>query len=236
MTLYLGKCEDVIKTLKDNTYQLIYFNPPFQFFKDKGNEWDTKHLDYGLLWGEMWRVLKPNGAVIVHTSQRFTYYLINSQPKYFKYFYNWVKNNKSNFIHAKIQPLRQTEEICVFYKKQCRYNPQMTIRDKPITVKNVGKSNLYPRLKGGITKTYTHTYPTNLITMRSRKGIFNRPIKLCEFIIQTYTDKDDEVLDLTMGDGITGMACKNLDRKYTGIDMTPKHYEITKTNLIDNTI
>jgi site-specific DNA-methyltransferase (adenine-specific) len=229
MELHLGKCEDVIIKLEDNKYQLIYFNPPFQFFEAK---WDKNHLDYGFLWEHLWRVLKPNGAVIIHTSQRFTYYIINTQPKFFKYFYNWKKNNKSNFLQAKRQPLRQTEEICVFYRKQCKYNPQMTLRDKPYTAKNVGKSNLYQRLKGGITKIYTHTYPTNFIEIKGRKGIFNRPKKLCDFIIQTYTDKNDWVLDLTMGDGITGLSCKKLNRNFTGIDMTEKHFNICKNNLI----
>ena len=228
MELHFDKAENILPKLEDNKYQLVYFNPPFQFFKVK---WDKNHLDYGLIWKHLWRVLKPNGAVIVHTSQRFTYYLINTQPKFFKYFYNWKKNNKSNFLSAKIQPLRQTEEICVFYRKQCKYNPQMTIRDKPIIAKN-GKSNLYHGLKCGITKTYTHSYPSNFIEMVGRKGIFNRPQKLTDFIINTYTDKDDWILDLTMGDGITGLSCKSLNRKYTGIDMNEKHFNICKKNLL----
>ena len=94
MELHFDKAENILPKLEDNKYQLVYFNPPFQFFKVK---WDKNHLDYGLIWKHLWRVLKPNGAVIVHTSQRFTYYLINTQPKFFKYFYNWKKNNKSNF-------------------------------------------------------------------------------------------------------------------------------------------
>ncbi len=229
--LHLGRCEEVIDKL-EKKYQLIYFNPPFKFFEDNGNEWDKEHLDYKILWDKMWERLNPNGCIIIHSSQKFTGYLINTQSKHFKYFYIWNRFNKSNFLQAKKQPLRQTEEICVFYKKQPKYYPQMKLMDKPKTYKNSGISNLYPRLKGGISKTYTHSYPTNLLEYRTRKGIFSRPKELCNFIINTYTETGDCVLDLTMGDGICGKSCIELHRNYTGIDITEKHYNIAKTNLI----
>ena len=151
--LILGDNLEIIKTLKDNNYQLIYFNPPFNFFE---NKWDKQHLNYKELWPHIWRVLKPNGAVIIHSSQRFTGYLINTQPKYFRYFYVWVKNRKTGFLHSKIQPLRQTEEVCVFYKKKPLYNPQMIKRDEEIKGNGNTSNNLYSRVKNKGNKIYTH--------------------------------------------------------------------------------
>jgi len=233
LKLINGKCEEEILKLEDNKYQLIYFNPPFKFFEVK---WDKEHLDYNILWKEMWRVLKPNGCIIIHSSQRFTGYLINTQPKYFKYFYIWNRHNKSNFLQAKSQPLRQTEEICVFYKHPPTYNPQMKLLDKPRTFKKRGKSQLYTRCKEIGEKTYTHSYPTNLLEYRTRKGIFSRRQELTDFIVNTYTNKGDDVLDLTCGDGITGKSCIDLERNYLGIDINKKHYLIAFTNLVNNGI
>jgi site-specific DNA-methyltransferase (adenine-specific) len=228
MMIHLGKCEEVIKKLESNKYQLIYFNPPFQFFEAK---WDKEHLDYENLWGEIWRVLKPKGCVIIHSSQRFTGYLINTQSKYFRYFYTWKRNNKSNFLQAKIQPLRQIEQLCVFYKKLPTYNPQMKLLDKPRHYKTSGKSKLYTRCAELPPKTYTHSYPTDLLEYPTIKGIFSRPIELCDFIILTYTNENDNVLDLTCGNAITGLSCKKLKRNYVGIDVNKDHYELSRKNL-----
>ena len=203
---------DYIKLLESNTIDLIYFDPPFAITEadyDKSLDWDN-------LWTEMWRVLKPVGNIVIHASQPFTYDLIASQRKHFKYCWYWDKHSKTGHLFSKFQPMRQIEEICVFYKKG-KYNAQTTIKDKPITSTNTG-GNYYERTQK---KTFTNNlnYPTHVLEYKRRNHKYStRPVELCEYMINTYTNENDLVLDLTCSDGQSGIACKKLNRNYIGVD------------------
>ncbi len=136
MTYIFGDIHDVIKSIETDTIDLIYTNPPYGTTE---NKWD-KSLDWDALWPDIWRILKPNGVVIIHASKPFTYKLIQSQTP--KYHYTWKKNISTNFFHAKKQPLRQIEEILIFYKNRHTYNPQMIgneFKNKIFLIKTIRK-------------------------------------------------------------------------------------------------
>lgn len=157
--LMLGDCQELIKQIPDDSVQVLYVDPPFAITMAK---WDDG-LDWPQIWPEIWRVLKPNGCAVIHASQPFTFDLVASQRKYFKYCWSWKKGNKTLFPKAKVQPLRQVEQVCVFYKQQCIYNPQM-VKGKPHMRGQPGHSQYYgdafKKLGGSISTEY---YPTDFI-------------------------------------------------------------------------
>lgn len=221
---------EYIKTLDDKSVDLIYFNPPFGITAAK---YDTP-LNWGGLWPEMWRVLKPNRNIVIHCSQPFTFDLISTQRKYFKYCWYWNKKGRpTNHLNAKKQPLRLMEEICVFYKKLELYNPQMILREKEyVKKKSKNGSHYYQSQKETLPeRTFTHRYPTHLIEMPRRTHNYStRPVSLCEYFIKTYSNEGETVLDLTCSDGQSGVACRNINRHYLGIDIDPKMIEDAENN------
>tara|TARA_R110000772_G_scaffold77743_2_gene167201 strand:- start:34 stop:723 length:690 start_codon:yes stop_codon:yes gene_type:complete len=218
-----------IKTLETNSIDLIYFDPPFNITEA---DYDKK-LDWDNLWTEMWRVLKPRANIVIHSSQPFTYDLIASQRKYFKYCWYWNKTFKTGHLFSKHQPMRHIEEICVFYKKGI-YNPQTTLKDKPTTGFNT-TGDYFIRNKN---KTYTNNlnYPSHLLQYYRRNHKYStRPVELCEYMIKTYSKENDLVLDLTCSDGQSAIACHNLNRKYIGVDINENMIEDAKKNYSTST-
>lgn len=216
-----------IKTLSNNSIDLIYFDPPFGITEA---DYD-KQLDWSNLWSEMWRVLKPRANIVIHSSQPFTYDLIASQRKYFKYCWYWNKNYKTGHLFSKRQPMRHIEEICVFYKKGVYY-PQTTLKDKPTTCFNTS-GNYFSRNKNS---TYTNNlnYPSHLLNFNRRKHKYStRPVELCEYMIKTYSKENDLVLDLTCSDGQSAIACRKLKRRYIGVDINPQMIEDAKKNYLN---
>ena len=221
---------EYIKTLEDGSVDLIYFNPPYGITAAK---YDTP-LKWDKLWPEMWRVLKPNRNIVIHCSQPFTFDLVGSQRKYFKYCWYWNKLGRpTNHLNAKKQPLRLMEEICIFYKKPGLYNPQMIPRDKAYVKKeSKNGSHYYQSQKTTLPeRTFTHKYPTHLIEMPRRTHAYStRPIGLCEYFIKTYSNEREKVLDLTCSDGQSAIACRNTNREYLGIDIDPNMIEDAEQN------
>jgi site-specific DNA-methyltransferase (adenine-specific) len=216
--LVCGDNLTLIKGLEDDSVDMIYFNPPFNVFKD--TEYDKISLNWIELWPEMWRVLKPGCAIVIHASQPFTYDLIASQRKFFKYCYYWNKQAKTGHLISKKQPMRCVEEIVVFYKpKMNKYNPILSIKDKP-TTSRVTAGNYFPRNKDQV-YTNNFNYKDHLLVYKRRSHKYStRPIELCEFIINTYTQEGDTVLDLTCSDAQSGIACRNIKRNYIGFDIS----------------
>lgn len=226
-----GNIHDVIKTLDTDSIDCIYTDPPFGI---TGAKWD-KGLNWEILWEEMWRVLKPNGSVVLHSSMPFTFDLVSTQREHFKYNYVWKKNIATNFFLAKQQPLRIHEEICVFYKQKPTYNPQMK-GDKFHKKRNViygGKDKYYGECKveknvetveGGHKGRYPNTfleYPIRKASKLNKHTASTRVDQLVDFFIQTYTNENDTVLDMTCYDGLTGKRCSVLNRNYIGVDLNP---------------
>ena len=219
----IGDIQNEIKNLKDNSIDLIYTDPPFQITK---STWD-KGLNWAELFPEMWRVVKPNGIIILYSSMPFTYELLKYEKP--KYHYIWIKNNSTGFLTTKYQPLRKTEEIFIYYKKNGTYNPQM-IGDKFVAKRNVkyGGDNDYWGIKN-LNKDYKYIaegghkgkYPTNVLNYEIRKdktGI-TRTDEHIDYFIKTYTNEDDTILDMTCHNKFVGNRAEILKRNYIGIDI-----------------
>ena len=229
MKIIKGDIHKVIKELPSNEYDLLYTNPPFNGLTKAS--WD-KILNWNELWEDIWRVMKPNGVVILHSTQRFTIELCGSCLNHFKYKMVWKKNNSTGFLSSKYQPLRECEDICVFYKKSGIYNPQMRGNDYHIkrNVKFGGgqkywgegnkKENEYQRDEGHFGR-----FPTDFLEYPIKKGngAGTRCNELIEYIIKTYSNEKSKVLDITCYDAITGVICDKLKRQYTGIDLNPTY-------------
>ena len=193
------------------------------------------------MWAELKRVIKPNGAIVMTASQPFTSILVTSNLKGFKYCWQWDKKIPSGMSYARFRPMQQTEDICVFTRsgEKTIYNAQMILRDKPIKGGGMskGETTNNQNLKA-LKKTYTHKNPTTLIQFdKIRKGSLHptqKPVALMEYLIKTYTNEGETVLDFTMGSGSTGVACKNLNRKFIGIELDEKYFDIAKER-IENT-
>mgnify|MGYP001374538662 CR=1 FL=1 len=136
-------------------------------------------------------------------------------------------------INVNKQPQRNIEDICVFYKRQPTYNPQMVKRDVAIIGTDSGTQTTYGATKGGYTKTYTHKYPVNLLEYSRDAQLHptQKPVALLEYLIKTYTNEGDTVLDNVMGSGSTGVACKNLNRNFIGIELDENYFKIAKERI-----
>jgi len=206
---------DYIKQIETDSIDCIYTNPPFGTTE---NKWD-KPLDWKNLWKDIWRVLKPNGVAIIHASMPFSYDLIISQRP--KYNYVWVKDQSTNFFHAKKQPLRQVEEVYIFYKKQPTYNPQM-IGNEIRPTSSAGKSSYFGSRGEGKNKGGYHIgkYPTNVLNYKRKvRGGKTIPDEMIEFFIKTYSNEGDTILDMTCHNNVVGVVVEKLDRNYIGVDI-----------------
>jgi len=210
-----GDIHDVIKSLKSNTIDCIYTNPPFGITE---NKWDTP-LKWNELWNDIWRVLKPRGVAIIHASMPFSYDLIVSQRP--KYHFVWIKDRSTNFLNAKKQPLRKEEEIYIFYKKSPIYNPQM-IGDEIIKTSKAGKSKYYGSRSNKKADTFhVGKYPTNILEYprNNKQGFKTIPKELVEFLIKSYTNEGDMILDMTCHSDYVGKIISKINRNYIGVDI-----------------
>ena len=203
--LYKGNCLEVMDTIPDKSVDLILCDLPYGTTDCK---WDSI-IPFDLLWSQYNRIVKDNGAIVLFSAQPFTTKLIHSNIKNFKYCWYWKKNNVTGFCFAKYQPMRNVEDICVFYKKTPTYNPQGLIKvDNPKVRQSISRVN-------GIFKdnTLTKPYKTNYTNYPKHILEFNqdkdrvhptqKPVKLLEYLIKTYTNEGDTVLDNCMGSGST---------------------------------
>jgi site-specific DNA-methyltransferase (adenine-specific) len=199
-----------------------------------------------MVWHHYKRICKDNAAIVLNASQPFTTALVMSNVKMFKYCWYWRKEKGVGFTFAKSQPLRQIEEVLVFSKNKTIYNPIMIKLDK--SYKHVLPRTKTDSLNKGIKtcdngndiyKEYTHKYPTNILefsrdsTKRNNKFKHptQKPVALIEYLIKTYTNEGDTVLDNCMGSGTTGVACKNLNRNFIGIELDQTYYDIAKRRI-----
>ena len=196
------------------------------------------------LWTHYNRIIKDNGAILLFGQDIFSAQLINSNPKMYKYKWFWKKDRPSGFLNAKKMPLKDVEEILVFYKKCPIYNPQFwegiplhgmgtKYKEGNLGNNNYGKfaSHTNPSAnREGDTK----KYPRQVLEFkRPHPPIFptQKPVDLCEYLIKTYTNEGDLVLDNCMGSGSTGVACKNLNRRFIGIELNSKTFNLAKDRI-----
>ena len=184
------------------------------------------------MWEQLKRVVKPNGAIVMTASQPFTTTLISSNLPMFKYIWVWDKKIPSGMSYARYQPMRQHEDVVVFCDGKTTYNAQKTLRDKPIKGGGMskGETTNNQNLKA-LKKTYTHKNPTTLISFdKVRRGSVHptqKPVALMEYLIRTYTNEGETVLDFTMGSGTTGVACVNTGRDFIGIELDENYFNIS---------
>ena len=227
--LWQGDCLELMKNIPDGSVDLVLCDLPFGVTQ---NSWDN-NIPFSDLWEQYHRVLKENGAIVLHCQQPFTSKLILSNEKEFKYCWNWHKKQCSGFLNAKKQPLRNCEDIAVFYRKQCTYNPQMR-KGKPQLKNTGGKTSNYGKFtyQPHISEMY---YPTTVLSfpLQRFKGGHptQKPVTLLEYLIRTYTNDGEVVLDNCMGSGSTGVACVNTNRRFIGIELDPGYFETARKRI-----
>jgi site-specific DNA-methyltransferase (adenine-specific) len=233
-TVIQGDCLEVMKDISDKSIDMILCDLPYGTTACK---WDTI-IPFESLWEQYKRIIKDNGAIVLTASQPFTSKLVMSNIKWFKYEWVWNKITARGHLVAKHRPMAQHENILVFGIGKVKYNPQMVLMDKPQKGKNVESSRT--TIMGGRTtkesKTIirTHKYPKTIIT-QGISGKYHhptqKPVALFEYLIKTYTNEGDLVLDNCAGSGTTGVACKNTNRNYILIEKEPEYIDIINKRL-----
>jgi len=238
--LRLGDCLEVMKDIPDGSVDAIITDPPYGTTACK---WDSV-IDFELMWEQLNRIIKLNGAIVLFGSEPFSSALRMSNIKNYKYDWIWDKNKPTGMLNAKRQPLRRFENVMVFYKKQCTYNPQKTINPKGIEKRslysynreNEGGETTGEIKKGGVSSDYEadKLLPVNIQVFKKPnkpKHPTQKPVELMEYLIKTYTNENETVLDFTMGSGSTGVAAKNLNRSFIGIEQDQKYYNIAEQRI-----
>jgi site-specific DNA-methyltransferase (adenine-specific) len=232
--LRLGDCLEVMKTIPNNSIDAIICDLPYGTTQ---NKWDSV-IDLNSLWKEIWRISKEKTPVVLFSAQPFTTTLISSQIKNYKYEWVWVKNLKTGNLNAKRMPMGGHETIQVFYKRPPTYNPQKRKRTTELKSGNLfnSKTTNYGKQKEIYTDNQSNfitpdTTLTNIKCVHNSSGKLHptqKPILLMEYLIKTYTNENDTVLDMTMGSGSTGVAAKNLNRNFIGIEMDDNYFKIAQ--------
>lgn len=227
--VWLGDCLELMKNIPDKSVDMILCDLPFGTTYQK---WDSI-IDFSKMWDNYKRIVKNNAAIVLFASQPFTTLLCASNLSDFKYVWIWDKTNPTNFPNAKRQPLKQHEEICVFYKEQCKYFPQMVpgkINHKQGNSKvNFSETRL---IKDRVDdKLDGLKYPKSILNFPKHSSQCKyhpneKPVALLEYLIKTYTNEGDLVLDNCAGSGSTLVAAKNLNIQFIGIEKEKEYYDI----------
>ena len=244
LSLILGDCIEKMKNIESNSIDLICTDLPYGTTKCK---WDIV-IPFEELWSEYIRLIKDTGAIVLFGKEPFSSKLRVSNLDMYKYDWIWVKDTKSNFMQANHQPLNSVELISVFGKGYVReikdkvmmtYNPQFS-DGKEYKIPKVSKTtDLFgENHKNGVYKHYdrdtSKRYPYNIIQFNMDKPKVHptqKPVALLEYLIKTYTNEGEIVLDSCMGSGTCGVACKNLNRNFIGIEKEEKYFNIAKKRL-----
>mgnify|MGYP003430706871 CR=1 FL=1 len=224
--LIQGDCLEKMKDIPDGSIDMILCDLPYGTTACK---WDTI-IPFEPLWKEYKRIIKDNGAIVLTASQPFTSALVMSNPNWFKYEWVWNKKQSGSFLLAKYQPLKITESVCIFSKGKTAYFPQMRTGKLRKKGGSKSKSELYASL-GSEIKYNDQYFPTNLIefSMANKSGRLHpteKPVALFEYLIKTYTNEGETVLDNCMGSGTTGVACINTNRNFIGIELDQGYFDI----------
>ena len=231
--LYNGDCLEIMDRLIDVGLKVdcILTDPPYGTTACK---WDTV-IPYDKMWERLNKLIKSNGAIVLFGSQPFTTDLINSNRKNFKYTLVWDKQRSCGSMLAKKRPLKYHEDIIVFYKKQPVYNPQMR-EGKMQSKASGGYSDNYGNINTIRYKNNLY-YPRSILdfkachNMQGKVHPTQKPVDLLEYLIKTYTNENETVLDFTMGSGSTGVACMNTNRKFIGIELDKNYFDIASKRI-----
>tara|TARA_R110000782_G_scaffold28123_1_gene70703 strand:- start:165 stop:914 length:750 start_codon:yes stop_codon:yes gene_type:complete len=241
MKLYKGDCIEVMKTIQSGSIDAIITDPPFGTTACK---WDSV-IDFELMWEQLNRIIKPNGAIVLFGSEPFSSALRMSNIKNYKYDWIWEKDKAGNFALANRMPMKYHEIISVFYKKQPTYNKQRIERSeggkkRNKTSKNFNNNNVTSIINGNLSsKSLGEVFypklknPSSVLKYNKQVGLHptQKPVPLMEYLIKTYTNENETVLDFTMGSGSTGVACVNTKRNFIGIEMDNNYFEIAQQRI-----
>lgn len=228
--LFQGDCLELMKEIPDGSVDLILCDLPYGTTACK---WDTV-IPFEPLWEQYRRIAKPNAAIVLTASQPFTTALISSNIRHFKYCWVWEKGRPSNPQLAKVQPLKSHEDVCVFYRERATYNPQ-GLREIPVEERKLHrpeKNNLGHCARKPYVQTHTG-YPKAVLNITPERGLHptQKPVALMEYLIKTYTNPGDTVLDNCMGSGTTGVAAVRNGRFFVGMELDPGYFQIARDRI-----
>jgi len=232
--LMQGDCLELMQSIPDGLVDMVLTDPPYGTTACK---WDTV-IDLDVMWAQLKRIVKPDGAIVMTAAQPFTSALVMSNPKMYRHQWVWDKATISNPMQAKHQPLRQHEDVLVFSAKRPEYLPQKTdlhLERKWRQAKQHADAAV-PAKEGakGVAK---GKYPKTIQRFNAAKfegktiHPTQKPVALMEYMIKTYTHEGDAVLDFTMGSGTTGVACANLGRSFIGIELDADYFDIAEKRI-----
>ena len=226
-TIYNVDCLEGMKRIPDKSVDMILCDLPYG---TTACSWDTI-IPFEPLWEQYERVIKDNGAIVLTSDEPFTSQLINSNLKKFRYKWIWQKSYSTGFMNANKMPLKNVEDVLVFYKKLPTYNPQGIIEiNKSSVRKKDKKTTIYNDMglkEGSYTQKYTN-YPKQVIRTTVKERTLHptqKPVELFEYLIKTYTNEGETVLDNCMGSGTTAIACINTNRNYIGFELDENYYK-----------
>ena len=229
-----GNCITLLKDLKEDSIDMILVDLPYGTTSCK---WDSI-IPLELLWKEYNRVCKEEAAMVFTSAQPFTTTLAQSNLNNLRYSLVWEKPNGTNPFQASIMPMKKHEDILVFYRKLPTYNPQMVSGKayKWNSTRSGGEAGSITQSKETPIDNKGTRYPSSVLHFKQERGLHptQKPVPLMEWLIRTYTNEGDVVLDNTMGSGTTGVACKNTNRKFIGMEQDADYYNTSKKRL-DNT-
>jgi site-specific DNA-methyltransferase (adenine-specific) len=231
--LLLGDCLEKMSEIPDGSVDMVMADLPYGTTACK---WDSV-IPFEPLWAAYKRVCKKNAAIVLTASQPFTTMLIASNMEHFRYCLVWDKKATTGFQTAKLMPLRRHEDIAVFYSAKPTYNPTMEVRGKP---RKKGGSKVDNGCYGDLRSTESFNneyYPTSIVEVSNagKSGKVHptqKPVALMEYLIRTYTNAGETVLDNTMGSGTTGVACINTGRNFIGIERDENYFNIARSRIV----
>jgi len=232
INLMQGDCLEIMKEIPDGSVDMVLTDPPYGITACK---WDSV-IPFAPMWEQLKRVTKRNAAIVMTASQPFTTSLIASNMEMFRYCWVWEKNKATGHLNAKKQPLKSYEDVVVFYQNQSIYNPQYGTGEAYSNNNTaVDEGGCYGETKGSSVSNVTTRYPRRNISIdvdiKARHHPTQKPIALMEYMIRTYTNEDETVLDFTMGSGTTGVAAKSLDRSFIGIELDEGYFKIAQDRI-----
>lgn len=245
-TLMFGDCLERMKEIPSGSVDMILTDPPYGTTACK---WDSI-IPFEPMWEQLKRIIKPNGAIVMTASQPFTSILGASNIEWLKYSWIWEKSKASNFPHAPNMPLKIFEDILVFSRgivghksqagdKRITYNPQGVTEGTTVVKQNKNTSELKYHRESQTNHTTGYTlkgenYPKNILKIKSEYGFHptQKPVALMEYLIKTYTNEGETVLDFTMGSGTTGVAALSNNRKFIGIELDKDYFSIAVERII----
>ncbi|QZP24187.1 DNA-methyltransferase [Pseudomonas mosselii] len=234
-SLYRGDCLEVMQSIPEASVDLVLADLPYGTTQCA---WDVV-IPFAPLWEQYLRIAKPEAAIVLCAAQPFTSMLVASNPEIYKYEWIWEKGAATGFLNAKKQPLRAHESAQVFYRRQPVYNPQMTTGHERKTSKRKSvESECYGKALQLTEYDSTDRYPRSVQFFSSDKQKANfhptqKPVAWMQFLITTYTNPDQVVLDNTMGSGTTGVACVQLGRRFIGIEQDEAHFATAQQRIAE---